>query len=159
MSANEELKSLRRLLQEEQRARQEADRRREETDQRLDEEQRRREGTDNRTFPTTLPTFLDGLHRHLSLSLQLQEKPPSMRGDIANTTNKLRPDHIRPCNGFGIGQAAIWLTSTESSFAERQLFTSLHTVEEKWTRKGIQAMDLRGRSTARRQSPRLVTVL
>jgi hypothetical protein len=144
MSENEEVKRLRRLLEEtdqrleeEQRAREETDRRleaeqrrREEADQLLEEERRRGEAINNRIAPTTLPTFLDALHRHLSLSLQLQEKSQSMDGDPTNTTNKLRPDHIRPWHSFGTEQVAIWHTLMESSFADRRLFTSLNTLED-----------------------------
>src|SRR5271170_6151784 len=98
MSA-EEINQLRQRLEEAERRREEAERRREEAERRHEEEQRRREAAEQRDVQnrermskTTLPNFLDGLHRHLSLGLQVQEKSQSTRGDPANAANKLRPD-------------------------------------------------------------------
>jgi len=62
----------------------------------LAEEQRARAEEQERTSKTNLPTFLDGLHKHLFLGLGVQEdKTQSTRGDPANATNKLRPRKLK----------------------------------------------------------------
>ncbi|KGO73162.1 hypothetical protein PITC_003490 [Penicillium italicum] len=80
---------------------------------------------------TNLPTFLDGLHKHLFLNLKVQsDKTQSTRGDPANATNKLRPRKLRAWDSFASEQEKIWRLLMDSSFVEKKLFTSLHALEE-----------------------------
>lgn len=79
----------------------------------------------------TSPTFLDSLHKHLFLGLEVQQdRTQSTQGDPANTTNKLRPRYLRAWDTFASEQEEIWRLLMESSLVEDKLFTSIHTLEE-----------------------------
>lgn len=59
--------------------------------------EQRLSASQQRLSRTDLPTFLDGLHKHLFLGLGVQpDETQSTRGDPANTTNKLRPQYLGP---------------------------------------------------------------
>ncbi|KAJ5347040.1 uncharacterized protein N7506_000293 [Penicillium brevicompactum] len=133
-----EIDKLRHLLAEEQRLREEEQRLRREDRENLAEEQRlraeeqrlRREDQE-KTSKTSLPTFLDGLHNHLFLGLEVQQdKTQSTRGDPANATNKLRPRKLKAWDSFTKEQEEIWRLLMDSSLVEKRLFTSLHTLKE-----------------------------
>ncbi|KAJ5471965.1 hypothetical protein N7539_008534 [Penicillium diatomitis] len=84
-----------------------------------------------RLSKTNLPTFLDGLHKHLFLGLEVQpDETQSTRGDPANTANKLRPRYLRAWDTFSSEQEEVWRLLMDSSLVEDKLFTSLHTLEE-----------------------------
>lgn len=103
----------------------------EEQRRRYEEEKRLRRDAEGRLSKTNLPTFLDGLHRHLYLGLEVQEdETQSTRGDPANATNKLRPRKIKAWDSFAMEQEEVWRLLMESSLVEDKLFTSLHTLEE-----------------------------
>ncbi|CAG8918298.1 unnamed protein product [Penicillium salamii] len=79
---------------------------------------------------TNLPTFLDGLNKHLFLNLGVQpNETQSTPGDPANAANKLRPRKLRAWDSFASEQEEIWRLLMESSLVEDKLFTSLHTLE------------------------------
>ncbi|KAJ5865145.1 uncharacterized protein N7529_007061 [Penicillium soppii] len=119
-----EVDKLRRLLEKEQRLRRE-DR------ENLAEEQRLRREDRERTSKSSLPTFLDGLHKHLFLGLGVQQdKTQSTRGDPSNATNKIRPRKLKAWDSFEKEQEEIWRLLMDSSLVEDRLFTSLHTLEE-----------------------------
>ncbi|KAJ5820541.1 hypothetical protein N7474_006132 [Penicillium riverlandense] len=100
-------------------------------EQRLSASQQQLSASQQRLSKTNLPTFLDGLHKHLFLGLEVQpDKSQSTRGDPANTTNKLRPRYLRAWDTFTSEQEEIWRLLMESSLIEDKLFTSLHTFEE-----------------------------
>ncbi|RAH83552.1 hypothetical protein BO86DRAFT_447011 [Aspergillus japonicus CBS 114.51] len=68
----------------------------EELRRQLADAEQRISASHQRSSKTNLPTFLDGLHKHLFLGLQVQpDETQSSRGDPANTTNKLRPRYLR----------------------------------------------------------------
>ncbi|KAK5790631.1 hypothetical protein VI817_007918 [Penicillium citrinum] len=84
-----------------------------------------------RSSKTDLPTFLDGLHKHLFLNLEIQtDETQSTRGDPSNARNKLRPRKLRAWESFPLEQEKIWRLLMESSLVKDELFTSLHTLEE-----------------------------
>ncbi|PWY88320.1 hypothetical protein BO70DRAFT_359760 [Aspergillus heteromorphus CBS 117.55] len=119
-----EVEELRRLLAEEQRLRAEEQRLRA-------EEQRLRAEDQEKISKTSLPTFLDGLHKHLFLGLGVQQDTTqSTRGDPANAANKLRPRKLKAWDSFAQEQEEIWRLLMDSSLVEQRLFTSLHTLEE-----------------------------
>lgn len=97
----------------------------------LEKEQRLRREDRERTSKSSLPTFLDGLHKHLFLGLGVQQdKTQSTRGDPANATNKTRPRKLKAWHSFEEEQEEIWRLLMDSSLVEDRLFTSLHTLEE-----------------------------
>lgn len=68
----------------------------EELRRQLADAQQRLSASQQRLSKTNLPTFLDGLHTHLFLGLEVQpDETQSTRGDPANATNKLRPRYLR----------------------------------------------------------------
>ncbi|KAJ5346108.1 hypothetical protein N7452_004112 [Penicillium brevicompactum] len=129
-----EIDKLRRLLAKEQSLREEEQRLRREDRENLAEEQRlraeeqrlraeeqrlRREDQE-KTSKTSLPTFLDGLHNHLFLGLEVQQdKTQSTRGDPANATNKLRPRKLKAWDSFAKEQEEIWRLLMDSSLVEK----------------------------------------
>ncbi|KAK9853413.1 hypothetical protein MYU51_006495 [Penicillium brevicompactum] len=126
-----EIDKLRRLLAKEQSLREEEQRLRREDRENLAEEQRLRREDQEKTSKTSLPTFLDGLHHHLFLGLEVQQdKTQSTRGDPANATNKLRPRKLKAWDSFAKEQQEIWRLLMDSSLVEKRLFTSLHTLKE-----------------------------
>ncbi|KAJ5319619.1 uncharacterized protein N7506_012323 [Penicillium brevicompactum] len=103
-----EIDKLRRLLAKEQSLREEEQRLRREDRENLAEEQRLRREDQEKTSKTSLPTFLDGLHHHLFLGLEVQQdKTQSTRGDPANATNKLRPRKLKAWDSFAKKQQEI----------------------------------------------------
>lgn len=99
--------------------------------QQLSVSQQQLSAAEQQSSKTNLPTFLDGLHRHLFLNLGVQlDETQSTRGDPANATNKLRPRKLRPWDSFASEQEKIWRMLMDSSLMEKKLFTSLHTLEE-----------------------------
>ena len=84
-----------------------------------------------RLSKTNLPTFLDGLHKHLFLGLEVQlDETQSTPGDPGNITNTLRPRKLKAWDTFKSEQAEVWRLLMESSIIEDNLFTSLHALEE-----------------------------
>jgi hypothetical protein len=80
---------------------------------------------------TNLPTFLDGLHKHLFLNFAVQpDETQSTRGGPTNATNKLRPRRLRAWDSYASEQEEIWRLLMDSSLTEDKLFTSLGTLEE-----------------------------
>ncbi|PYI36435.1 hypothetical protein BP00DRAFT_483281 [Aspergillus indologenus CBS 114.80] len=103
----------------------------EELRRQLADVEQRLSASHQRLSKTNLPTFLDGLHKHLFLGLQVQpDETQSTRGDPANTTNILRPRYLRAWDTFASEQEEIWRLLMESSLIEDRLFTSLHALEE-----------------------------
>lgn len=98
---------------------------------RLAEAEQQLSASQQQSSKTNLPTFLDGLHKHLFLNLGVQlDETQSTRGDPANATNKLRPRKLRAWDSFASEQEEIWRLLMDSSLMEDKLFTSLHTLEE-----------------------------
>ncbi|KAF4765275.1 hypothetical protein HAV15_003307 [Penicillium sp. str.  len=88
----------------------------------LEKEQRLRREDRERTSKSSLPTFLDGLHKHLFLGLGVQQdKTQSTRGDPANATNKTRPRKLKAWHSFEEEQEEIWRLLMDSSLVEDRL--------------------------------------
>lgn len=99
--------------------------------QQLSASQQQLSDSQQRSSKTNLPTFLDGLHKHLFLNFGVQpDETQSTRGDPTNATNKLRPRKLRAWDSFASEQGEIWRLLMDSSLVEDKLFTSLHTLEE-----------------------------
>ncbi|KAJ5117549.1 hypothetical protein N7448_011181 [Penicillium atrosanguineum] len=102
-----------------------------EAEQQLSASQQQLSASQQQSSKTNLPTFLDGLHKHLFLNLGVQpDETQSTRGDPANATNKLRPRKLRAWDSFASEQEEIWRLLMDSSLMEDKLFTSLHTLKE-----------------------------
>ncbi|KAF7595534.1 hypothetical protein BBP40_005569 [Aspergillus hancockii] len=72
-----------------------------------------------KTSKTTLPTFLDGLHGHLFLGLDVQyDKTQSTHGDRVNATNKLRPRKLKAWDTFAKEEEEIWQSPMDSSLVK-----------------------------------------
>ncbi|KAJ5522960.1 hypothetical protein N7513_003337 [Penicillium frequentans] len=100
-------------------------------EQQLSASQQQLSVSQQRLSKTNLPTFLDGLHKHLFLGLEVQlDETQSTRGDPANTINRLRPRKLKAWNTFESEQEEVWRLLMKSSIVEDNLFTSLHTLEE-----------------------------
>ncbi|KAJ5159033.1 uncharacterized protein N7500_008684 [Penicillium coprophilum] len=101
-----------------------------ERDQQLAERDQQLKAAQDQLADTNLPTYLDGLHKHVYLGLQVQlDKTKSTRGDPANTTNKLRPRKIMRWQSFAREQEKVWELVMESSLVEDKLFDSLSFLE------------------------------
>ncbi|KAJ5787736.1 hypothetical protein N7457_002726 [Penicillium paradoxum] len=100
-------------------------------EQQLATSQQQLSASQQQSSKTNLPTFLDGLHKHLFLNLGVQpDKTQSTRGDPANAANKLRPRKLRAWSSFASEQEKIWQLLMDCSLMEDKLFTSLRTLEE-----------------------------
>jgi hypothetical protein len=124
----EEIKELRRRLDE-------AERRQVEEQRRREEEQRRREDAEDelrlQTQGTTLPEFLDACHEHLFLGLAIQkDKDSSTKGDPANADRKFRPNKIQEWRDFPEEQMIIWDKIMDTDFVAKRHFTPLLAIKE-----------------------------
>ncbi|KAK8142951.1 hypothetical protein G3M48_007920 [Beauveria asiatica] len=117
----EELKGLRKRLEEEQKLRKQAEQQRDEAELELKRQ----------TQNTMLSEFLDACHQHLFLGIYVQEdKESSTKGDPANAEQKLRPDYIREWNEFPLEQAKIWKALMDADFVSERHFTPLLVLED-----------------------------
>lgn len=80
---------------------------------------------------TKLPTYLDGLHKHLYLSLNVRPNQiQTTQSGYANTTRVLRPRKPRAWHSFSDEQEEIWQLLMNTTTIEDKIFPAIHTLKE-----------------------------
>lgn len=128
---NEEVLRLRRQLFAAERRIEVATQRIEVADQQIEAANRGRELAEARLAPTTLLTFLDACHIHLSMGLTIQTNLSlSTQGDPANAAKKIRPDRICEWKGFPSQQESVWNDiMDDADFVTEKHFKSISQLE------------------------------
>lgn len=96
----------------------------------LEELRRQLADAHQRLSKTNLPTFLDGLHKHLFSASRSNRTRPSRRVEIPQTRPTNFPRYLRAWDTFTSEQEEIWRLLMDSSLVEDKFFTSLHILEE-----------------------------